>query len=360
MENLKPIVYIHTGTKENKRVVYFDILNILAIIAVISMHMNEIVHLNPNIRAWNTSLIVDCIMYWAVPVFMMLSGATLMDYRKKYDTKTFFKKRFTKILIPFCFWAIFMFVWKIITKQIDILTFSSVKDWINAFFTNKEESIYYFLFEILGVYLTMPLLSLFTKKEYRKTLWLIVALFFVFNGFLPNILGLFNIYWNEALGIKINGYLIYVILGYLLSTEDLSKKQKNAIYIGAIIGLIYRYVTTFVFSKETGSVVRTTWGYFAWHCILLSCAVFIFVKDLHFNEKLENKVKITKALSIISSCSFGIYLIHMFVKYYITKLLSWNEFSWSYRTIGIIIIYGISLIIVYLLKKIPIIKKVVP
>lgn len=360
MENFKTMVTIHKGTKENKRIVYFDILNILAIIAVISMHMNGIVHVNPNIRAWNTSLIVDCIMYWAVPVFMMISGATLMKYREKYDTKTFFKKRFTKILIPFLFWAIFMFVWKITTKQIDVLTFSGVKDWINAFFTNQEEGIYYFLFEILGVYLTMPVLSLLTNKEYRKTLWLIVALFFIFNGFLPNILGLFNIYWNEAFEIRINGYLIYVILGYLLSTEDLSKKQKNVIYIGAIIGLIYRYVTTFVLSKEAGSVIRTTWGYFAWHCILLSCAVFIFVKDLQFDKKLENKTKVTKALSTISSCSFGIYLIHMIVKYYITDLLNWNEFSWSYRSVGIIITYCISLIIVYLLKKIPVVKKVVP
>ena len=75
---------------ENKRVVYFDILNIIAMIAVVSMHCNVIVHNNPNIRAWNTSLIVECICYWAVPVFCMLSGATLLNYRKKYDTKTFF------------------------------------------------------------------------------------------------------------------------------------------------------------------------------------------------------------------------------------------------------------------------------
>lgn len=81
---------------KQKRVIYFDVLNILAIIAVVAMHMNGIVHLNPNIRAWNTSLVVDCIMYWAVSVFMMLSGATLMNYREKYDTKTFFKKSLQK------------------------------------------------------------------------------------------------------------------------------------------------------------------------------------------------------------------------------------------------------------------------
>lgn len=45
-----------------QRIVYFDILNIIAIIAVISLHMNGIVHGNPNIRAWNTSLIIECIL----------------------------------------------------------------------------------------------------------------------------------------------------------------------------------------------------------------------------------------------------------------------------------------------------------
>lgn len=87
--------------KEKNRVLYYDILNILAIIAVIALHMNGIVHDNPNIRAWNTSLIVECLCYWAVSVFMMLSGATLMNYRKKYNTKTFFYKRIKKVLIPF-------------------------------------------------------------------------------------------------------------------------------------------------------------------------------------------------------------------------------------------------------------------
>ena len=75
-------------TNKGSRVIYFDILNIIAIVAVIALHCNGIVHGNPNIKAWNTSLIVECICYFAVPLFCMLSGATLMNYREKYDTKT--------------------------------------------------------------------------------------------------------------------------------------------------------------------------------------------------------------------------------------------------------------------------------
>lgn len=345
---------------EKNRIIYFDVLNILAIVGVIGMHMNGIVHTNPNTRAWSTSLLVECVMYFAVPVFVMLSGSTLMGYREKYDTKTFFLKRFVKILIPLIFWAIVMFGYKIITNQMSAFNIFDIKAWVNAFFANKEESTYYFLFEILGVYLTMPLLSLLTKKEYRKTLWFIVSLFFIFNGFLPNILKLFDIYWNEAFSIRINGYIIYAILWYLLSTEELCKKQKTVIYVGAIIGIIYRYLTTFILSKKAGVVVRTTWGYFSWHCILLSSAVFIFIKSLQIDKKLKNKMKIKQMLSTISSCSFGIYLIHMIIKYMINVLFNWNAYSWSYRTFGIIVVYAISFIIVYILKKIPIIRRVVP
>lgn len=169
---------------------------------------------------------------------------------------------------------------------------------------------------------------------------------------------MFKINWNTAFGIKINGYLIYVILGFLLSTEDISKKNKLVIYIGAIIGLIYRYLTTYILSKDAGSVVKTSWGYFSWHCILLSCAVFVFIKDLKLDQKFGETKK--AIISKISGCSFGIYLCHMIVNYYETNLLYWNPNSWSYRTIGIITTYIISLAIVYTLKKIPIVKKIVP
>ena len=51
---------------------------------------------------------------------------------------------------------------------------------------------------------------------------------------------------------------MYIILGYLLSETKLTKKQKVVLYIGAIIGLIYRYITTFILSKNAGVVTKTT------------------------------------------------------------------------------------------------------
>lgn len=346
--------------KEKKdRIIYFDMLNILAIISVIALHCNGIVHGTPDSRAWSTSLIVECLCYFAVPLFLMLSGANLMNYRDKYDTKTFFKKRFLKVLIPFLFWSIIMFALRIFVWEELKIEHVGVIEIINAFFSNKQESTYYFVWCILGIYLTMPLLSLLANDKYKKTLWFIVLLFFVFNSFIPNVLGLFNINYNKDFSVMMGGYTIYVILGYLLSTSDIKKKYRIIIYIGAFVGLLYRYFTTFILSKQLSAVVKTTWGYTSWHCILLTAAVFLIFKYISTKKNLNNKPKTINILVTLSSCSYAIFLIHKIIMHYECVVLNINTASWQWRTIGVVTTYALSLIIILLLKKIPVVKKIV-
>ncbi len=105
---------------------------------------------------------------------------------------------------------------------------------------------------------------------------------------MPNILELFKIQLNTNLTVQLGGYAIFIILGYLLSTQNITKKYRILIYAGAIIGLIYRFATTFYLSKQAGSVVKTTWGYTSWHAILLTATVFLIIKNLNFEKIITN------------------------------------------------------------------------
>lgn len=344
---------------KKERVIYYDILNIFACFSVIWLHCNGIVHkYSSDGNAWATSLIVETIAYWAVPVFIMLSGATLMNYRKKYDTKTFFKKRFLKTVIPFIIWSIIVFLWKYFTHKIQIEEIS-IKSIVNIFILNKEEPIYYFFWIIFSVYLSMPVLSLLTEDKHRKTLWYIVILSAIFNS-LPKLLSLIGIEWNSNLTFPIaGGYIMYVILGYLISTQDIKKKYRIIIYLLGIAVAFLRYFTTYCLSRRDGFVNTSFWGYCFFTGLFLSLAVFVFVKYLNIS-KIEKNEKIVKIISKISASSFGIYLIHQIIIYYQVRLLSLSVRSWEWRTIGAVSTYCISLFIVYLLKKIPILKKIVP
>ena len=345
-------------TVNKKRLIYLDILNIIAILCVIAMHCNGVVHSYSTQRWWRTSLIVECVAYFAVPLFLMISGANLFAYRKKYDTKTFFKKRFCKVLIPFIFWAFVMFIWKNYIEEISLANMNFL-DLISAFFQSKEEYTYYFLFLILGIYLTLPILSNLADDKYRKSLWYAVAVYFLFNAILPNILGTVGVYYNTDLGIAITGYMMYVILGYLLSTGEVDKKYRIIIYVSAIVAVLYRYFMTLIFSNQIGKIDNRTWGYTQFHVYILTSAIFLFVKNLRLDDKI-NSEKIKNIISKISSCSFGIYLIHLIVRFYICKVFNINILSWEWRALGFILVYIVSLGIVYLLKKIPIVRKIVP
>ena len=71
-----------------------------------------------------------------------------------------------------------------------------------------------------------------------------------------------------------------------------------------------------------------------------------------------NNDKIVKIISKISSCSFGVYLMHMLVYRFLKRYL--EEFHWEWRLLVPFAIYFIALSVTYLLKKIPFFKNIVP
>lgn len=94
------------------------------------------------------------IIYVGVPLFVMLSGALLLG--KQESLKDFFKKRFTRILIPFLIWSIiigFLLFYK------EHHTLSGSIGWIvSSTLTKGVIGIYWYVYLIAGLYLITPLL----------------------------------------------------------------------------------------------------------------------------------------------------------------------------------------------------------
>jgi len=285
----------------------------------------------------------------------MLSGATLLKYREKYDTKTFFKKRFTKILVPWIIWSLVMYVSN--SKNLNLMKFA--EDFIYC----RIEAIYWFFPLILYLYCLIPILSVLTEKiEYRKILKGIVIYLFTLRSLIYPLFKIFNIKFPTILDnfIGPNSYIIFLILGYLLSTTELSKKKRIIIYILGVLSAVTRYLYTYFLSTKEGILNRDLFDYCSFISIFLAVAVFIFIKNINW-DKVLNKLHIRPfILTKISSCSFGVYLIHLLVKNNITKILGLNVYSIWYRTLGAIVLYILCVIIVYIFKKIPIIKKALP
>lgn len=344
--------------KKKERINYIDILNILACFCVIWLHCNGVVHTYSTQRYWATALIVEVIAYWVVPIFLMITGATLLNYREKYDTKTFAKKRIKRTLIPFLIYSTIILIWKLATHRMEITSYSP-SNIISIYLNNSMEYTYYFFINLFAVYMAIPILSLFTKKEEdRKYLWYMVILAFITKSCLPLICKMTKITWNASLETPlVGGYLIFVLLGYLLSTQEIKKKNRVILYIIGILCAILRYAMTYYLSTRDGIINKMLFEYTYFTSVFLAVAVFVFIKNIKWDKIFSNKT-LNTYIPKISSCSLGIYLIHLVVMTYEIKLIGINTKSIVWRTAGAIMTYLISLMIIYILKKTPKIGKI--
>lgn len=335
----------------NKRVLYFDILNIISCISVVFLHCNGIVHFFSNTIAWKQALIIEVICFFAVPIFLMLTGANLLDYKTKYDTKTFFLKRISKVLIPFIIWSYIYFI--SYKDSFNIIQFT--KDFLNC----GIEPVFWFFPLILFIYAFMPVLNTLVKEKKIFNYFLLYLLFFksilpfiaiILNKNVPNILSDFT---------SFSGYLIFVLLGYKLSKIDIDKKYRIIIYVLAVFSLLFRYFYTFYFSIKNNELNNNLFNYYYINSVIVSVAIFLLIKNINWSKIFKSE-KVKTILSKISGCSFGVYLIHMLMKNKLTKTFNLVNTTLSYRLIFPVLLYLLCLTIVYFIKKIPFLKKIVP
>lgn len=335
-----------------KRVAYFDLLNIFAALSVVFLHANGAVHTFSNTLAWKQALGIEVICYWAVPVFFMLSGANLMNYRQRYSTALFFKKRLIKIIIPFIVWTLF---YAVLFRVNPFKT--GLRDFFSRCFNTGILSTFWFFIPLLAIYLAMPILSLL--KDNRRILWYMFGVSFCLISLLPSLFTYLGLAWNYALApIMSSGYLIYAILGYLLATAEVSKGRRIAIYVLAVFSLLLRYFATLLLSQRDGTLNRLFFDYLQYHTVFLAAGVFLLFKHSKVIDRLSKNDRFIRIIKTLSGLSFGVYLIHQAVIIFLQRFIDPTTFTW--RLAVPFLIYLISVAIIFLLKKIPILKHIVP
>lgn len=339
-----------------KRTLYFDLLTIVSCFAVVCLHCNALVHSFEPTSSWDAALVVEVLAYFAVPVFFMLTGANNMRYRSKYTTGEFLKRRLKKLALPFVVWSLIVYSLQhiVFADPID----ATVGGFLTQFMAGTIEPIYWFFFAIIALTLAMPVLS--ALADNRKVLWYIVGVSFLLTFFAPFLFNAIDLPWNSSLNLPVaGGFVMYAVLGYLVATEDVPKKYRLMIYVAAIACLVLRYAFTYVASYDLGATDRTLFSYTAFTAALPALAVFLLFKQHDWSTSFF--AKHAKAVTTISGCSFGVYLIHKIIlDYVVVGYLHIGYDRILLRLVCPFVLYLVTLGIVYLVKKIPVVKNVVP
>lgn len=254
---------------------YISILNVLACIGVVILHTFETGYTSD--ANFVFEVLIRAIAYCAVPVFFMITGATLIDYRERYDTKTFFKKRLLKVIIPLIIWSIIYFIINFFKGKFSIndLSFKFVFEY---FFLVKTNPIFWFFVVIIGIYLAIPVISLIPQESRRKAFLYIIIITFVFNQFLPDLLYHLNLNYNYDLKFPLtySGWISFIFIGYYIDKYEIVKKHRVIIYVLGIIGFLTMVVPTIFISYHKNESCSWFDEYYDAPCVLYSASVFFF------------------------------------------------------------------------------------
>lgn len=279
----------------NKRIAYFDILNVISCFGVVCLHSNGYVHSFVKDSWWWLRVLVEVLFYYAVPVFFMLSGATLMDYRARYSTVRFVKKRFLKAVFPYLFWGVFFIIVHSFYDQSSISLGGIIMSLTTGHITYTN---YWFFIPLFLLYVFIPFLSLMVEiLSFRQMSWLIL-LMFLFQSLLPTLYA----FWGQEfkISLPLGGYFIYALLGYYIASFDLEKNNKlyYAVLLIAIISIVARYWLLY-FSNEKEPMLFT---YFGLYAIFPACAVFLLFKRVSItNIRVQNSFAFLAKKVMVSS-----------------------------------------------------------
>lgn len=334
---------------------YISILNVLACIGVVILHTFETGYTSD--ANFVFEVLIRAIAYCAVPVFFMITGATLIDYRERYDTKTFFKKRLLKVIIPLIIWSIIYFIINFFKGKFSIndLSFKFVFEY---FFLVKTNPIFWFFVVIIGIYLAIPVISLIPQKTRRKAFLYIIIITFVFNQFLPDLLYHLNLNYNYDLKFPLtySGLISFIFIGYYIDKYEIVKKHRVIIYVLGIIGFLTMVVPTIFISYHKNESCSWFDEYYDAPCVLYSASVFLF-----FKSKINNNQIVTKIMpffNFVAPTTLGIYVLHIAIRDFLRYFYTYSYFGMN--LVLTLSILTICFIVVKIVQKIPGLRHIFP
>ena len=124
------------------------------------------------------------------------------------------------------------------------------------------------------------------------------------------------------------------------------------------MGFLMHFLGTYYLSTSAGEVIKTYKGFTNIPSVLYSLGIFVFIKYDIIKLMKFNIIK--KIVGFLDFYTFGIYLIHWYLLQFLIRTFNINNTSIIYRLFAPLIVLVLSVIIIYLIRKIPIIKKIVP
>jgi surface polysaccharide O-acyltransferase-like enzyme len=354
-------------TTPRPRLLWADITRAVSAFGVIFTHVTMIIvnywDKKPLIRGdevwWTTSVFYAFLARSALGLFFMISGYLLLPIAT--DTFSFLKKRLWKLLVPLAFWGAFYLLWQ---GEYPQDTVKAIKYVLSSLLEGKVEFHLWFLYTFIGIYLFVPILSIFIRHGKESDVWYYVAVWFLLGPIFS------FLYWASGNFISLtqfgyfSGFIGFFLLGYLLGRREFDRKWVVAIWI---LLPLWAAAETYGMYRETKieKLIADQWfDTLTIHVAPYTALMFIALKGLgqRIQSRLSADSRVPAIWEALSRASLGIILIHVAVLEIMYK--GFGEFHLApydfHPALSVPIISIVSYIVcfglVYLIQRIPFLK----
>lgn len=343
--------------RTSERLLWLDAARVSAALAVVMVHVcaGPGLGLTPKAAGpWWVQNVVSSAVRWCVPVFVLISGALLLDPSLNESATAFLRRRVGRILIPLVFWSVAYLILTAIQKGV------SREEVIRKMLEGRPYSHLWYLYMVPGLYLFTPFLRTYIRSSSAQERWLLIGLCLLLasaNSFL--LYFRFKVTANAL--VFFVPYLGYYLCGYQLRSLELRRIPYRLLLL-ALAGSILltaggTYPLTVRYGLKKGGYL---FDYFSPPVIVMAVAVFLLAaKSAPAWQRAPASLR--AFVERAAPATLGIYLLHPLVLW----LLEVRGLTWKSMPIvlSIPVLFGatalLSLAITRITLRVPYLRRVV-
>jgi surface polysaccharide O-acyltransferase-like enzyme len=246
---------------------------------------------------WWAANVIDTGLRWCVPVFVMISGALLLDPSREESPSRFYARRASRIAVPLITWTAFYLALRFALDGL------SAKTAARDLAAGLPYYHLYFLFALAGLYLLTPALrAVIRSTSKRSVAWLAAGLMAI--GMIDQATELLAGAGGHNAATWFVPFLGFYVAGWLLQQVALERRTCRialAVFgLGWALSLIGTAVTAD--GTTTGQAVYF-YGYLSPPIVAMSLAAFVLLR------RIGRAVDGPRVVAL-SAMTFGVYLVH--------------------------------------------------
>lgn len=319
-----------------QRLLKYDVMRVFAICMVLLGHISAYIVINypdPSGAEFIVGNVFNGMRRGpAIPVFLMLTGALLLNEDKPFEPRRFYKKSLMPIVWLLVFWLSFYGAFYAFVLPGLLGKAVSAGDFVDYLLTFKGSDYphLWYMFMTIGLYLSIPVLRLFVKRENRAyVLGFILAAMAV--QFAPRMLDFLTRDCNPTLEKFIGkfhmqyamGFTAYPLLGWYLANFPPAGSRRIGLYASALLLAVASTAAVQFLIADIPNIRSYLYHSFALHLLIAGAGVFVLISSLCGDRLTESSV-----IKTLSNAAFGVYAIHVvFLEFFSRVLMPYDAFG---------------------------------